>query len=297
VGKLCRFLLETCEFPGAPDRVQPSPELLVEAIGDDWPTEQVDAAIELLAASEGRFPSGTCNLPVELVRAIQRERLIAAMLDAAATRGYRETNVQDVIERAGVSRPTFYEHFTNKDDCFLAAILAFARVEPQTARALIVEARAASGAAPQRRIELLDGFATCLDATARELLRQPTERSPLTAAGVVGGIEAVLYARLCRGGSEQLGDLLPSLMYFAVLPYEGQQAASEELTAAAGWWRSAAGECDKSASGSNWHHRASRRSIQEATTRCRQPWHPGRRSSPLGTRRSASGSRSSRAGR
>ena len=52
---------------------------------------------------------------------MQRERLIAAMLTAASELGYRETNVQDVIERAGVSRPTFYEHFANKEDCFLAA--------------------------------------------------------------------------------------------------------------------------------------------------------------------------------
>ena len=43
------------------------------------------------------------------------------MLRAASELGYRETNVQDVIERAGVSRPTFYEHFANKEDCFLAA--------------------------------------------------------------------------------------------------------------------------------------------------------------------------------
>ena len=52
---------------------------------------------------------------------MQRERLIAAMLRAASELGYRDTNVQDVIERAGVSRPTFYEHFANKEDCFLAA--------------------------------------------------------------------------------------------------------------------------------------------------------------------------------
>ena len=250
----------------SPDRVQLSPDFLVEAIGDDWPPEQVDAAIALLATSEGRFPSGTRKLPVELVRTIQRERLIAAMLDAAATRGYRETNVQDVIERAGVSRPTFYEHFTNKDDCFLAAfdagarrlrnrivsaaaqgegwrervrltlaaVLDFAAAEPATARTLIVEARAASGEAPNRRIELLDGFAACLDATARELLPNPPERSPLTATGVVGGVEAVLYARLCRSEPEQLANLLPSLMYFTVLPYEGREAASAELRAAAG---------------------------------------------------------------
>jgi AcrR family transcriptional regulator len=249
-----------------PDRVQLSPDLLVEAIGDDWPSEQVDAVIELLATSEGKFPSGTRKLPVELVRAVQRERLIAAMLDAAATLGYRETNVQDVIERGGVSRPTFYEHFTNKDDCFLAAfdagarrlrtrvsgaaskgkdwrgrlrlslaaVLAFAVAEPQTARTLIVEARAASPEATQRRIELLDGFAASLDATAREMLPEPPACSPLTAAGVVGGVESVLYARLCRGEPEQLESLLPSLMYFAVLPYEGQRAASGELAAAPG---------------------------------------------------------------
>jgi AcrR family transcriptional regulator len=248
-----------------PDRVQLSPDLLVEAIGGDWPSEQVDAVLQLLASGEGRFPSGARRLPAELVHAVQRERLIAAMLDAAASLGYRETNVQDVIERAGVSRPTFYEHFANKDDCFLAAFdagarrlrtrvdvaaaeaaewrvrvrrglaaaLAFAVAEPHTARTLVVEARAASAEATLRRIDLLDGFATCLETSARELLEAPPGRSPLTAAGVVGGIESVLYARLCRGEADQLEALLPSLMYFAVLPYEGQAAASEELTAGA----------------------------------------------------------------
>jgi AcrR family transcriptional regulator len=248
-----------------PHRVQLSPDLLLEAIGGRWPSAQVDAAIELLGTTEGRFPSGSRKLPADLVHAVQRERLIAAMLDAAATIGYRDTNVQDVIERAGVSRPTFYDHFANKDDCFLAAfdasaqrlrsrvaaaaargeswrsrlrlglaaVLAFAAAEPQTARTLIVEARAASPAASQRRIELLDGLAACLDACASELQQRP-DRSPLTAAGVVGGIESVLYGRLCRDEAEQLEALLPSLMYFAVLPYEGQDAAAEELGPAPG---------------------------------------------------------------
>src|SRR4051812_50213098 len=99
------------------------------------------------------------------------------MLSASAELGYLETNVQDVIDRAGVSRPTFYEHFSNKEDCFLAsfdssaqrlrkkleaavgkggdvwrdrvrygleALLRFATREPDTARTLVVEARAAS---------------------------------------------------------------------------------------------------------------------------------------------------------
>ncbi|HEX2265457.1 MAG TPA: TetR/AcrR family transcriptional regulator, partial [Solirubrobacterales bacterium] len=177
------------------DRIQLSQETLLAAIGDDWPPEQVQAALELLANSSGKFPSGVRKLPPDLIRAIQRERLIVAMLNAAAELGYLETNVQDVIDRAGVSRPTFYEHFSNKEDCFLAAfdtsaerlrkmihaaarkggdnwrdrvrfaleaLLRFASREPDTARTLVVEARAASAAAVRRRVELLDHFAHCL---------------------------------------------------------------------------------------------------------------------------------------
>jgi AcrR family transcriptional regulator len=189
------------------------------------------------------------------------------MLKAASELGYRGTNVQDVIDRAGVSRPTFYEHFANKEDCFLAAfdtsaerlkdkmavafdkggdvwrdrlrfgmeaLLHFASSEPDTARTLIVEARAGSAAAVKRRIELLDDLANCLDLQARELLPFGRSFSPITATGIVGGVEALLYARLCKGEYAQLESLLPSLMYFVVLPYEGHEAAGEELALEAG---------------------------------------------------------------
>jgi AcrR family transcriptional regulator len=244
------------------DRIQLSQEILVAAIGDSWPQEQIDAVVELLASSDGRFPSGARRLPADLVRAVQRERLIVATLKAVSELGYRGTNVQDVIDRAGVSRPTFYEHFTNKEDCFLAAfdtsaerlrekletaalqgggvwrdrirfsleaLLQFAAAEPDTARALIVEARAASADAVLRRIELLDHFATCLDAQVRELLPEAPKFSMTTAIGIVGGVEALLYARLCKGEFGELESLLPSLMYFVVLPFEGHAAAGEEL--------------------------------------------------------------------
>lgn len=247
------------------DRIQLSQEILLAAIGDDWPPEQVDAAIELLASSQGKFPSGVRKLPSDLVRAVQRERLIVAMLRAASELGYRGANVQDVIERAGVSRPTFYEHFANKEDCFLAAfdtsaqrlrykvetaarkgggswrdqvrfgleaVVAFICAEPDTARALIVEARAASADAVMRRVEFLDHFSTCLDAQARRLLPDTARYSEVTASGVVGGVEALLYSRLCKGEFDALERLLPSMMYFAVLPYEGHEAAGEELALA-----------------------------------------------------------------
>ena len=42
-----------------------------------------------------------------------------AMIEAIATRGYRNTSVKHVIGLAGVSRRAFYEQFANKEDCFL----------------------------------------------------------------------------------------------------------------------------------------------------------------------------------
>jgi AcrR family transcriptional regulator len=246
----------------SPDRNQINRELLLSALGDEWPEELIQTAAELLADSDSRFPSGPRKLPGDLVRAIQRERLLVGMLRAVSELGYRSTNVQDVIERAGVSRPTFYEHFANKDDCFLAAfdtcaarlrdqvataadaggdvwrdrirlgfiaLLTFAATEPEAARMVIVEARAATPDAALRRIALIDHFATCIDAKVHELLPAGTTHSPVTASGVVGGVESLLYARLNKGQMDDLPALLPSLMYFAVLPYEGHLAASEEL--------------------------------------------------------------------
>lgn len=247
----------------APDRVELSHEMLLAALGDSWPSSDVSAAAELLSGGEGQFPSGIRSLPSDLVSAVQRERLLAAMLRATAELGYREVSVQDVLERSGVSRPTFYEHFENKEACFLAAfdtvatrlrerietaaqdgegwrerlrlgleeLLRFVSEDPDAAMALIVDGRAACPDALTRRDELLDHFASCLDDMVRAEAPAGEAPSAIAAAGIVGGIEALLYSRLNRGETDGLQDLLPSLMYFAVLPYEGQEAASEELAA------------------------------------------------------------------
>ncbi len=244
-----------------PDRVELSQEMLLAALGDNWSPADVNAAAELLSGGEGQFPSGIRSLPSDLVSAVQRERLLAAMLRATAELGYREVSVQEVLDRAGVSRPTFYEHFENKEGCFLAAfdsaavrlrermesaaedgegwrrrlrlrleeLLRFVNEDPDAAMSLIVDARAACPPALARRDELLDQFASCLDTEVRAEGDPAHAPSAIAAAGIVGGIEALLYSRLNRGEADDVQSLLPSLMYFAVLPYEGHQAASEEL--------------------------------------------------------------------
>jgi len=238
--------------------------MLLAALGDSWSPADVSAAAELLSGGEGQFPSGIRSLPSDLVSAVQRERLLAAMLRATAELGYREVSVQDVLDRAGVSRPTFYEHFENKEDCFLAAfdnaaarlrkrleaaaagegwrrrlrlgleeLLSFVAADPDAAMSLIVDGRGACPAALERRDALLDHFASCLDSMVRAEAEPENAPSAIAAAGIVGGIEALLYARLNRGEADDVQLLLPSLMYFAVLPYEGQAVASEELAVAA----------------------------------------------------------------
>lgn len=242
-----------------------SREKLASALGDRWSEAELNEAVALLTRADGRFPAGVRTLPPDLVRAIQRARLLAAMVRTVTEIGYNALTVQNVLTRAGISRPTFYEQFTDKEDCFLAAfdvsaaqlrrhvdaavdaaaapewrsrlragitaLLSFVAEEPEAARLVIVEARASSPAGLRRRDDLLDRFAGCIDDLVREDLDEPP--SGLAAAGVVGGIESVLYARVQKGETEDLESLLPSLMYFAVLAYAGQRAADEELGDAA----------------------------------------------------------------
>jgi AcrR family transcriptional regulator len=241
-----------------------SREKLAEAVGDRWSDSELNDAFDLLTRADGRFPAGVRTLPLDLVRAVQRERLLASMIKTVTEIGYNALTVQNVLTRAGISRPTFYEQFEDKEDCFLAAfdacadrmrkrvdaavaeagpgwreqlrngiveLLRFIAAEPEDARTVIVEARASTPAGLRRRDELLDGFAACIDGLVRKDLDEAP--SAIAAAGVVGGIESVLYARLQREAIDELDALRPSLMYFAVLAYAGQEVAGEELDDAA----------------------------------------------------------------
>src|SRR6185503_3919211 len=54
----------------------------------------------------------------------QRARMLEAVTRAVAAKGFARVTVSDVVGLAGVSRRTFYEEFTDKEDCFLAAFAA-----------------------------------------------------------------------------------------------------------------------------------------------------------------------------
>ncbi|HXR30352.1 MAG TPA: helix-turn-helix domain-containing protein [Solirubrobacterales bacterium] len=68
-----------------------------------------------------RLPPGPHGLPPELVERNQRERLIAAMAEVSAEKGYGATSVADVARGAGVSTASFYRQFRDKRECMLAS--------------------------------------------------------------------------------------------------------------------------------------------------------------------------------
>jgi AcrR family transcriptional regulator len=68
-----------------------------------------------------RLPRGSHGLDPSLVAASQRTRLLEAAGRAVAEKGYAAATIEDIVRGAGVSKKTFYEHFADKLECFLAA--------------------------------------------------------------------------------------------------------------------------------------------------------------------------------
>jgi AcrR family transcriptional regulator len=68
------------------------------------------------------LPRGRHNLSRDEVQSSQRLRLAIAMAEACAEFGFVDTSVKAVLERANVSRLTFYELYDSKLDCFLDAL-------------------------------------------------------------------------------------------------------------------------------------------------------------------------------
>src|SRR5262249_16782128 len=113
----------------------------------------------------------------------QRRRLLNGMIGAAARYGLGEASVARVIREAGVSRATFYEHFADRDDCFLAAHRLVAEgieeivaqnIERPPAEMLAALLRAADRNPAAARVGLIEGLAG--DAAVRRQFEELLDR-------------------------------------------------------------------------------------------------------------------------
>jgi AcrR family transcriptional regulator len=207
-----------------------------------------------------QLPPGRHGLSRDFVETNQRERMLDAVADVVSFQGYAAMSVEEIVSAAGVSRRTFYDHFTGKEDAFLHAFdqvagellqrvnaafntsatfgeavlaclrefLEFAADEPRFADMCVVEVLAAGPAAIERRNAVLAELAALLQRGAE---MAPDRISPpgLTAETVIGGIYEVVYSRALQGQADDLPALLPDLAYSVMLPYLGHERAEREL--------------------------------------------------------------------
>jgi AcrR family transcriptional regulator len=190
-----------------------------------------------------QLPSGRHGLLPSFIAANQRERITDAAALAAAEFGYAEMSVEAIVARAGVSRRTFYEHFKNKEDAFLAAYdavvrqqarhirrayfeettvqkrlragirayMEFIASEPDVARMCIVEVLAAGPRAMAKRNEAMQMFAEIIEDNIHELI-PGCRRAALTAEMIVGGLHEVVLSRILANRIDELPGMADDLL-------------------------------------------------------------------------------------
>ncbi len=184
------------------------------------------------------------------------------MRELVATHGYRDVSVATVLRHAGVSRKTFYELYSGKEECFVAVyegemerllgpvMLAFQGSEPwvdrlrtalgvllgalagdpSAARICFVEVLAAGPLALERRAHALATldplFAPHDGAAERDADGAQTPRSRAVTAGSVGYLAEVLHREIAAGHIEDLPLLRAQLTDTLTLPFTGGSASS-----------------------------------------------------------------------
>ncbi|WP_300653767.1 TetR/AcrR family transcriptional regulator [Hydrogenophaga sp.] len=181
-----------------------------------------------------KHPPGADNASNE-----HRARLLQAMANVAAAQGLAATSIAAVVAEAGVSKRTFYEHFADKDACFLelyraasasalrtlrdsvqserpwqdqvehalGAYLKHLSAGPQLIRMLFVEIHHLGAAGAQVRREVMQHLA---DFMLETINTQAPVLTPTMAMAAVGGIHELVLQAIERGEAAQLDRLTPS---------------------------------------------------------------------------------------
>jgi AcrR family transcriptional regulator len=190
---------------------------------------------------------------------MQRARLLNAVVPVVDELGWSGATVADIASRARVSRRTFYDLFSNREDCLLAmlndtvgrverdleaadlaalswverlrtglwTILCFLDRDPALARVCVVQSARGTRRVLEAREEILTRLADSID-KGRSQSTRSTRTPTLTAEGLTGAALAIVYKRLLNGERAPLRDLHHELMGMIVLPYLGSAAAGRE---------------------------------------------------------------------
>jgi AcrR family transcriptional regulator len=210
-----------------------------------------------------KLPPGRRLVPRDFVAQNQRERMLLATAELVAERGYQKTTIELIAKTARVALSTFYEQFSSKEECFLAAfdetIDAAAEVfaelldpeqewvdqissgleialemvanEPARARLCIVEAQAAGGEALVRYQGMLERIAPKLREGRIHNPRASRLPDGLEVA-IVGGLVWLIHQRLLAGQEDEIKGLLAEMLQVTLTPYVGEVEAGRAADAA-----------------------------------------------------------------
>ncbi|HEY2715593.1 MAG TPA: TetR/AcrR family transcriptional regulator [Solirubrobacterales bacterium] len=203
-----------------------------------------------------RLPPGRHGLSREFVTRNQQERLIAGTIAAVAERGYRDASIGHITAAAGVSRQTFYDYFSTKEECFLAgydlfeshtvaalgeagaegrgwtakvtarvdALLEILTVNPDLARFSLAAPPTAGEELLGRDREFVERLLRAITSEApRSTPRQPSE---VELEAVAGGLASLLVVFAEESGDLDRGNLRLELLELVLAPFLGRERAS-----------------------------------------------------------------------
>jgi AcrR family transcriptional regulator len=201
-----------------------------------------------------------------------RRRLLDAMIETVALRGYDRTTISRVLSSAGLEEAVFSEHFHDKRDCFqqgvdeliwqgeraavelfeldapweelvrigLERLLGALAEDPDAARVLFVEMLGAGPTAYERQRTATALFTSLIE-RGRSGSPNADQLPTQTSEAIVGGIASILHRRALEGRIGELPSLASDLTYFALLPYLNHERALEVANATSTGWRAGTG--------------------------------------------------------
>jgi AcrR family transcriptional regulator len=179
------------------------------------------------------------------------ERIVSAATEAIAERGYTATTIAEIVDRASASLSTFYEHFDDKEDVFVAALdagqaqmlavtlpayrrakewpaavrvsyetmLDFLAAHPAFARIALVEILSGTTRALERRDNLLESLFVFLNPG----YEQAPKTEPIAAEAIGGAAYELVYRQVRDSGPEDLPQITPFLTYITLAPFLGAE--------------------------------------------------------------------------
>ena len=213
-----------------------------------------------LPGKASRQPPGAEPVSRAEVAADQRRRVLEATGELVAEHGYAEVTIEQIVRRARVGYATFYKHFADKEEAFLAlldaaiartlyaveeaydresgawpdkvgaalgALLKEVAAHPSVARACLVEAPTASPDAAARHDAALARFVPLLR-PGRELNPNADRLPKSLEETLIGGVLWVINQRLIGDEVDRLRAILPEALEFLLRPYVGEQEAARE---------------------------------------------------------------------